>query len=329
MTRASFNPPQRPGFGERFRTSFLSQSPGGLNILQNERNQQQLAAQQAAQQQLGNIISTQAIPQFRLDELAQQGPGALQREQAGLLLQSPLPAAQKLGGQLFGATIATPEREVAQREVSLKERKLGLDTSKFELERKKAQKALDRRFDIPDEKIIDQSNKLRNQFLDQSKNFIDIRDAFSRIQAVTQDPSPAGDIALIFNFMKVLDPTSVVKENEFATAANAGGVPARIRARYNRTINGKRLSQEIRQDIINQSANLFNKSNDSHKKSISEFSRLARGFGVPEDLAIIDIGQSQQDQQAIGRGINTAPPIPTNDEAVEAMRLLRTRGVIK
>jgi len=34
--------------------------------------------------------------------------------------------------------------------------------------------------------------------------------------------------------MKILDPGSVVREGEFATAQNSAGIPERIRAKYNR-----------------------------------------------------------------------------------------------
>ena len=36
--------------------------------------------------------------------------------------------------------------------------------------------------------------------------------------------SGAGDIATVYQFMKALDPTSVVRETEFSTAANSAGL---------------------------------------------------------------------------------------------------------
>ena len=41
------------------------------------------------------------------------------------------------------------------------------------------------------------------------------------IQIASRDNSGQGDLSMIFAFMKMLDPTSVVREGEFATAANA------------------------------------------------------------------------------------------------------------
>ena len=59
------------------------------------------------------------------------------------------------------------------------------------------------------------------------------------------------DVAMIFAFMKSLDPTSVVRESEYATAANAGvGVPEKIWKAYNRALNGEILLPQLRREII-------------------------------------------------------------------------------
>ena len=38
-------------------------------------------------------------------------------------------------------------------------------------------------------------------------------------------PDAAGDMALIFSYMKMLDPNSTVREGEYATAQDAGSIP--------------------------------------------------------------------------------------------------------
>ena len=59
------------------------------------------------------------------------------------------------------------------------------------------------------------------------------------------------DVAMIFAFMKTLDPTSVVRESEYATAANAGvGVPEKIWKAYNKARNGEILLPQLRREII-------------------------------------------------------------------------------
>ena len=93
-------------------------------------------------------------------------------------------------------------------------------------------------------------NDLFTKFENAIKPFQLQRDAFGRIQASASDPSPAGDLALIFNFMKVLDPGSTVREGEFATAQNSAGVPERIRNTANRVLRGERLGTAQRADSL-------------------------------------------------------------------------------
>lgn len=63
--------------------------------------------------------------------------------------------------------------------------------------------------------------------------------------------SGVSDVAIIFGFMKSLDPTSVVRESEYATASNAGlGIPDKIWRAYNHARDGQILLPSVREEII-------------------------------------------------------------------------------
>jgi len=131
---------------------------------------------------------------------------------------------------------------------------------------------------------------LRGEFTKLSSDFIKQRDAFGRIQASAQDPSAAGDLALIFNYMKLLDPGSTVREGEFANAQNAASIPERIRASYNNAIGGERLTDVTRSDFVDRSQRLFNQASTQQNAIIDQFSNLATRANVnPEDV-VIDLG---------------------------------------
>ena len=89
------------------------------------------------------------------------------------------------------------------------------------------------------------------------KGFAGVTEAYSRIVASAKDPSAAGDLSLIFNFMKVLDPGSTVREGEFATAQNAGGVDARVRSLFNSVVDGTRLDVGQRADFLDRANRLY------------------------------------------------------------------------
>lgn len=173
---------------------------------------------------------------------------------------------------------------------------------------------------------------LRAQFLTQSKDFVTVRDAYSRVQAASEQPSAAGDIALIFSFMKMTDPGSVVRESEFATAQNAAGVPDRIRAMYNRLLAGERLAPNTRQDFVSQANAIFRKQLQSHTRLEQEFSRLAKSSGfAPEDIVVDFIGEARGEGKtpaATQPPTSQAPPA-TGASALSGQRTNKPDGVYR
>jgi len=120
------------------------------------------------------------------------------------------------------------------------------------------------------------------------KDFSDVSMAFSRVVRSANDPSPAGDLALIFNFMKVLDPGSVVREGEFATAQNAGGVDERIRSLYNQVMDGTRLTETQRADFVDRAARLYQGAEEQYSSIAQQYTDFATRSGLDPSLVIPD-----------------------------------------
>lgn len=93
-------------------------------------------------------------------------------------------------------------------------------------------------------------NSLRDQYRKDVGKEIDILDSYDRIKLTEE--TAQGDVALIFSFMRMLDPNSTVREGEFATAENTTGWPQRIRNLYNKALQGKLLDPEQRKGFIAQ-----------------------------------------------------------------------------
>lgn len=145
-----------------------------------------------------------------------------------------------------------------------------------------------------------QATQLRNEFIDQSKEYRLQNEAIGRIAASAKDPSAAGDLSLIFNYMKVLDPGSTVREGEFATAQNAGGVPDRAIAAYNKVLSGERLSTTQRADFVDRANKIYRQAQGQHKKRESEYTRLAQQNRIDPKNVIVDLSsyQPESDQAA-------------------------------
>lgn len=137
------------------------------------------------------------------------------------------------------------------------------------------------------EKKFDQENKLRQDFNGITKDFRLVRDSIARVRASSEEPSAAGDLALIFNYMKILDPGSTVREGEFANAQNSAGIPDILRAQYNKLNTGERLSDTQRKDFLNRANKLFEKRQNQYKQTSSEYKNLAKRYNLsPENVVL-------------------------------------------
>lgn len=94
----------------------------------------------------------------------------------------------------------------------------------------------------------------------------------------------ASDMALIFAFMKMLDPTSTVREGEFATAQNAASIPERIRNQYNAARAGTRISEKQRDDFVNQARGVAATATQTYEAVRGEYETYARLQQIPSQL---------------------------------------------
>lgn len=101
-----------------------------------------------------------------------------------------------------------------------------------------------------------EESSLRKEFSDLTKEPRVVIDAFRKVREAATNDSAAGDLSLIFAYMKMLDPNSVVRETEFANAQNAAGVPDQIRNAWNRAMTGERLGAPQRADFVRQAESI-------------------------------------------------------------------------
>lgn len=115
-----------------------------------------------------------------------------------------------------------------------------------------------------------------------------IEQAYQGIQGAAQNPSAAGDLSLIFQYMKILDPGSTVREGEFANAQNAAGVPDQIVNMYNRVKSGERLADNQRKDFVSQAGNLRNQQRAIQEGLDKQVRALAEKRGMSTEDVIFD-----------------------------------------
>ena len=139
-------------------------------------------------------------------------------------------------------------------------------------------------------RVGDREKDLRTEFNALTKEYRTVSDAYGRIQSA-QETGP-GDISLIFSYMKLLDPASTVREGEFATAQNAGGVPERLIAQYNRLISGERLAPETRKQFVDQAQGLYDQSTRDYQRTRKHYEDLATRSGADPANVTADFGST-------------------------------------
>jgi hypothetical protein len=131
-------------------------------------------------------------------------------------------------------------------------------------------------------------NTLRSQYLDKTKEYTGIAQAYSKVDAAAKDPSAAGDLSLIFGYMKILDPASVVRETEFANAQNAAGVPDQIRNLWNRALRGERLNENQRDDFVNSAKKIVASQKGQLDNLNKQYIDIAAAYQLDPTKIVID-----------------------------------------
>lgn len=129
-------------------------------------------------------------------------------------------------------------------------------------------------------------NSLQDNYKQESQAFLNQRRAFGTMKAALAVPdSAAGDMALIYSYLKILDPNSTVLPGEYAGATNAAGVPDIVMTAYNRLVrDGQRLTPDQRKDFFNNANAAYQQGRGEQAERDTRYLGQARDNKLPEEL---------------------------------------------
>jgi len=187
---------------------------------------------------------------------------------------------------------------------AIKEFEYGLDHPEFIVSQRK-------KLDDSQTRVANKGYKgpmdLRKEYLGQSKEYQKVRDSFTRVKGSVRNPSAAGDLSLIFNYMKMLDPGSVVRESEFATAAATGSMGERIKAQVAKIAAGERMSESMRADFISKAKVLYDGMKKQHDKRVKDYRRIAEDNGFNPGEVAMDLSIPEDKSTSTGDVIEPQP----------------------
>ena len=206
---------------------------------------------------------------------AQLQPFKLRQETADAIVKE---AQAKFAPEKFGLEIDLTKSQIEQAKAARRAQDAAAAKSGAEAARAKAEADQMAAGIIPVEKRPEAEGKFRKEYSDQTKGYQEVKSAYGRVLA--SEDSAVGDLSLIFGYMKMLDPGSVVREGEFATAQNAAGVPERIQNVYNQVVSGQRLSPSQRTSFKGQAGKLYSTAQTQEATVRQGIERIAKGYGL-------------------------------------------------
>jgi len=145
---------------------------------------------------------------------------------------------------------------------------------------------------------------LRKEVTQHAKEFNTVNDAAQQLDAISRTPSAAKDMAMVFAFMKILDPNSVVRETEYASAARAAGLGDRIEGYITKIQSGQFLTPEQRLDFLNTAKSLASSKQQGYQQTLDRYRDIAGRVKVDPRNVVPD-----------GPGPTKPPPVPNARQA--------------
>lgn len=90
-----------------------------------------------------------------------------------------------------------------------------------------------------------------NDFDQKTEKPREVISQYQRMVNAVENPSAAGDIALVFSFYKTIDPISAVREGEYDKVLASSSVPDRIKNYIRKVQTGEVLAPSMREDLLN------------------------------------------------------------------------------
>jgi hypothetical protein len=155
-----------------------------------------------------------------------------------------------------------------------------------------------------------------------------IASAQTALRAAAADASGAGDLSLLYAYMKLLDPNSVVRESEFAQAAKAGSLPAQIQGFASRVVNGERLTPEVRAQFLKAAEGRIAGQRELVRATQQRWGAAAPALGVDSARVAYDpYDRPSAPTPAVGGDTPRTQPVGPMQSPADLWEALRARGL--
>lgn len=115
---------------------------------------------------------------------------------------------------------------------------------------------------------------------DPYKKLVASKTAAENIEKAVNDPGAYGDLGMLFDYMKALDPISVVREGEQEMFKKTGSFTQSMANTMNKIVNGQTVTPEQRKEVLKYAKNRLRTAHDQYKNHAEPTLRQSKRLGV-------------------------------------------------
>jgi len=153
--------------------------------------------------------------------------------------------------------------------------------------------------------------KLSDDFRTDSTDFVKKRNSYNNIVSSAREAESStggsGDLALIYAFTKLQDPT-MVTEQEIQNAVNTGSFGEQVKAAMGKVLEGKKLTPEIREGFVKTGERIYREALNQQKDLTEQYKIRGDSLGIDSKLFLIDY-EAMDTRKPINQGQTTQPKI--------------------
>lgn len=235
-------------------------------------------------------------------------------------IKAPAPAPGVPAAPGLRLVVPKPSDPYKDRDQQLQEEAAQRDREQFAYTRDKDAKA-------QGEKTFDNTTTLRKEF-QTGKEYTAYSNSMRALSASMKQPeTPEGDLAVIYNYAKIMDPDSAVREGELELAASGASLVERMRKKYNMVSEGATLPPGTRDQLIEAMRAQGRAYNTSYSGRYKQYADLSQRQGIDPTLVVGDhLGDEYKPgEQAWVDDKRGTTPIP-GDQAQAGIRERVARG---
>ena len=157
-----------------------------------------------------------------------------------------------------------------------------------------------------DNQRFQQENALRDEFGKLTADFRVVQTSYENIRSAARAKDGASDMSLLYSYVKLLDPTSVVRESEFGAAAASGSFGERVKGAAERILSGARMPESLRDSFVREAGNLYNNQLQSHNDIAGKYEALAKSNGLDPAKVVTRFARPQDNPETGAISVKTA-----------------------